>query len=166
MARKRSTPPRQLSHHWYLAEWAEVLEKSQADAVRELGWVRGRFHTVNSHVNSQYPATVKTYCEKNPSNVVRGFHSGSQPARKTPRIPKSKFTVPAESTKATASALWNGKQRYTQDLVDEVSAWFNIRPYELLMHPAEAMSLRQVRESAARIATIQGVPTERTGTAG
>jgi plasmid maintenance system antidote protein VapI len=107
MARKRSTPPRQLSHHWYLAEWAEVLEKSQADAVRELGWA-----------------------------------------------------------KATASALWNGKQRYTQDLVDEVSAWFNIRPYELLMHPAEAMSLRQVRESAARIATIQGVPTERTGTAG
>ena len=82
-----------------------MLEKSQADAVRELGW-----------------------------------------------------------PKATASDLWNGNQRYTQDYVDEVSTWFRIRPYELLMHPADAMALRHLRETAARIAVIN--PTERTGTKG
>lgn len=106
MPRKRSTPPAQLGHQWYLREWAETLGKIQADAQRELGW-----------------------------------------------------------SKASASDLWNGSQRYTQDLIDEVAVWFQIRPYELLMHPADAMALRQVRESAARIATIQGAPA-RTGTKG
>lgn len=67
--------------------------------------------------------------------------------------------------KASASTLWNGKQRYTQDLVDEVSTWFHIRPYELLMHPADAMALRQLRETAAKIAVINP-EAERTGTRG
>lgn len=106
MARKRSTPPRQLSHHWYLREWGEVLGKSQADATRDLDW-----------------------------------------------------------PKAKASDLWTGKQRYTQDLVDEVATWFNIRPYELLMHPADAMALRQMRDAVARLA-VANSETSRTGTTG
>ncbi len=93
MARRKSTPPRQLRHHWYLPEWADVLGKTQADAVRELGWA-----------------------------------------------------------KATASHLRNAKQRYTQDLVDEVSDWLKIRPYELLMSPDQAMALRRLRDQAVRIA--------------
>ena len=64
MAKKKSTPPRQLSHHWYLAEWAERLKVRQVDATKALGW-----------------------------------------------------------SKAQASDLFTGKQRYTQDLIDEVSAW-------------------------------------------
>lgn len=108
MVRKRSTPPKQLSHHWYLREWAELYKFRQADAMRDLGWA-----------------------------------------------------------KATASALWNGDQRYTQDLIDEVSIRFNIAPHELLMHPADAMALRQVREGAIRVAAIEGqtIP-EKTGTKG
>jgi hypothetical protein len=106
MARKRSTPPRQLSHHWYLREWAEVLEKTQADAQRDLGWA-----------------------------------------------------------KATASDLWTGKQRYTQDYVDEVAAWFHIRPYELLMPPADAIAIRQMREAVATLA-ITNPDKGRTGTRG
>ena len=54
--------------------------------------------------------------------------------------------------RAKASALWNGKQRYTQDSVDEVATWLKIEPYELLMHPDDAMQLRQIREAAKFIA--------------
>jgi hypothetical protein len=56
--------------------------------------------------------------------------------------------------KAKASDLWTGKQRYTQDLIEEVSAWLNIRPYELLMHPDDAMAIRRLRETAITIASI------------
>ena len=53
--------------------------------------------------------------------------------------------------KSAASYLWNGKQRYTQDLVDEVAAWLGIQPFELLMPPREARLLRRMRETAAAI---------------
>ena len=91
--RRTSTPPRKLRHHWYLAEWAAALGRTQSDAVRELGW-----------------------------------------------------------NKSSASHLWNGKQRYSQDYVDEVSIWLNIRPYELLMPPDLAMAIRRLREAAPRLA--------------
>lgn len=115
MPRKRSTPPRELSHHWYLAEWAKMYGKKQADAQRQLGW-----------------------------------------------------------SKASASTLFRGKQRYTQDLVDEASEWLKIRPYELLLPPEVAMAIRQLRENAATIVkndvAIASIPLmaapARTGTGG
>ncbi|RYE61084.1 MAG: hypothetical protein EOP20_00680 [Hyphomicrobiales bacterium] len=54
--------------------------------------------------------------------------------------------------RAKTQALWNGKQRYTQDSVDEAALWLDVAPYELLMDPAEAMQLRQIREAARLIA--------------
>lgn len=119
MARRRSTPPRELHHHWYLPEWAETLDKRQADAVRDLGW-----------------------------------------------------------PKATASALWNAHQRYTQDYVDAVADWLGIRPYELLMPPDLAFAIRNMREEAVKIANDRsfeerppraipdGAPPKKTGTEG
>jgi hypothetical protein len=92
MARRKSKPPRLLSHHWYLAEWAERLQVRQKDAIDKLGW-----------------------------------------------------------SKAQASDLFTGKQRYTQDLVDEVAAWLQLAPYELLMPPADALAIRAMRDSAARL---------------
>lgn len=93
MTRKRSTPPADLSHRWYLAEWAALAAKTQADAQRELGW-----------------------------------------------------------SKASASALWRGNQRYTQDLVDDVARWFGIEPFEVLMRPQDALALRNIRGAARLIA--------------
>jgi transcriptional regulator with XRE-family HTH domain len=93
MPRRRSTPPGELSHRWYLAEWAQELGKKQADAQRELGW-----------------------------------------------------------SKASASNLWNGRQRYTQDLVDAAAAWLNIEPFELLMPPNRASALREIQSYAVTIA--------------
>lgn len=40
MPRKRSTPPSELGHSWYLAEWADHFGRKQADAQRDLGWSR------------------------------------------------------------------------------------------------------------------------------
>jgi transcriptional regulator with XRE-family HTH domain len=92
MARRKSTPPKQLAHQWYLVEWAERLGVRQKDAIDKLGW-----------------------------------------------------------SKAQASDIFNGKQRYTADLVDEVAQWLHLAPHELLMHPTDAMAMRAVRESAARM---------------
>lgn len=61
-------------------------------------------------------------------------------------------------SKAQASDLFTGKQRYTQDLVDEVAAWLQLAPYELLMPPSDALAIRAMRESATR---LQEAPTLR-----
>lgn len=89
----RYVAPENLSHRWYLAEWAEYVGKTQADAQRDIGW------------------------------------------------PKS-----------TASYLFNGRQRYTQNLIDEASRWLGIAPFELLLHPSEAVAIRNIRQSARVIA--------------
>lgn len=54
--------------------------------------------------------------------------------------------------KSTASFLWNNKQRYSQNLVEEAADWLGIEPYELLMKPEDAMALRRIRSSARQIA--------------
>lgn len=55
--------------------------------------------------------------------------------------------------KSTASNLWNGKQRYTQDHIDEVSEWLNVEPFELLVPPNEAKAMRAFRQAARAIAS-------------
>lgn len=95
MARRKSTPPKHLTHHWHLAQWAERLGVRQKDAVEKLGW-----------------------------------------------------------SKAQASDLFTGKQRYTQDLVDEVSAWLQLAPYELLMAPEEALAIRAIRAAADKAGPV------------
>ena len=98
MPRRLSTPPRKLTHHWYLAEWAAQADKTQADAVRELGW-----------------------------------------------------------NKSTASHLWNGHQRYTQDLIEEVATWLHVKPFELLLPVDVAMGIRQMRSSALTLAASSSI---------
>jgi len=56
-------------------------------------------------------------------------------------------------SKAKAHDVWHGQQ-YTQALVDEVSAWLQIRPFELLLPPEQAMAIRRLRDSAATIAHV------------
>ena len=54
--------------------------------------------------------------------------------------------------KSKASFVWNGKQPYSREIVNEVTDWLGIAPYELLMAPEKAMALRQLEETARRIA--------------
>lgn len=60
-------------------------------------------------------------------------------------------------SKAKASDVWNGQQ-YNQSLVDELFPVLNARPYELLMHPEEAMALRRIKDQSARLATSNDLP--------
>lgn len=54
-------------------------------------------------------------------------------------------------SRAKTSDLWNRRQRYTQNDVDEVAIWLELEPYELLMPPEEALALRRMREAARSI---------------
>jgi transcriptional regulator with XRE-family HTH domain len=71
---------------------------------------------------------------------------------KTLKVRQSDITRATGYKKATMSELASGKQRYNRDILNEVADALHIRPYELLMHPDEAMAIRRVRESAVRIA--------------
>ena len=54
-------------------------------------------------------------------------------------------------SRAKASDVWNGIS-YRQELIDDLAPYLNLRPYELLLHPDEAMAIRQLRSSAIEIA--------------
>lgn len=57
--------------------------------------------------------------------------------------------------KSKASLVWRGEQPYTRDMVNEVAAYLNLQPYELLMHPADANAIKRFRDSAKTIASVQ-----------
>mgnify|MGYP003763077241 CR=1 FL=1 len=54
--------------------------------------------------------------------------------------------------KGKVSKLVNGKVPYNRTIVNTLCDILNIEPYELLMHPRDAMAMRQIRESVYRIA--------------
>jgi len=54
--------------------------------------------------------------------------------------------------KARVSLMLRGKQPYDRDSINELAAYLNLKPHELLMHPSDAMSLRSLREEAVKIA--------------
>ena len=54
--------------------------------------------------------------------------------------------------KARVSLTASGKQAYTRDDVNEIADYLNLRPYELLMHPEDAMALRRLRSEMVRLA--------------
>jgi hypothetical protein len=58
--------------------------------------------------------------------------------------------------KSRANLVWHARQQYTRATVNEVSTWLGIQPYELLMPPAEALQIRQVRDAAIAIAARVG----------
>ena len=55
--------------------------------------------------------------------------------------------------KAKVSLTASGKQPYTRDDINEIAAYLNLAPYELLLHPEDAMAIRRLRTDAIRIAS-------------
>lgn len=53
--------------------------------------------------------------------------------------------------KSTASEICNGKTNYYREILNEAADALHIQPFELLMHPDEAMAFRQLRGQALRI---------------
>lgn len=56
--------------------------------------------------------------------------------------------------KAKASLMARGLQPYTRDEVNELAAYLNIQPFELLMHPEDAMAYRRLRHAAEAMVQI------------
>lgn len=52
-------------------------------------------------------------------------------------------------SKAKANAIWHGEQRLNEDILEEVAALVNARPYELLLHPDTAHHLRRLEALVA-----------------
>lgn len=51
-----------------------------------------------------------------------------------------------------ASKVYNGSLMYKRDVVNQVSDWLGIMPFELFLRPEEAVALRRLRETAKLIA--------------
>lgn len=75
------------------------------------------------------------------------------------RIKQSFVAKELEWNKAKVSLTAAGKQPYSRDDLSAVADLFNLEPYELLMHPRDAMALRQLRAMAEQIASA-GYPTD------
>lgn len=67
--------------------------------------------------------------------------------------------------KARVSLMLRGEQPYNREAINEVAAYLNIQPYELLMRPEDAMALRGLRKEAFRVIEVGG-SLEQTGTDG
>jgi transcriptional regulator with XRE-family HTH domain len=68
-------------------------------------------------------------------------------------------------SKATMSQLYTGKQDFSPKILKEAAQALGVQPYELLMHPDQAMALLRLRKDALRIVTGSD-EIEHTGTAG
>ncbi|MBO9380422.1 transcriptional regulator [Sphingomonas histidinilytica] len=81
-----------------------------------------------------------------------------------------------EWNKSKVSLFASGKQRYHRDDVNQLAAYLNLEPFELLLPPDRAMAIRRLRENAIRIASdtasqtsappTQANGSKRTGTGG
>lgn len=64
---------------------------------------------------------------------------------------QTSLVTEAGFNKSTANFLWHGRQPYRRDYVNRIAAWLGLRPYELLMHPSEALAIRGYREAARMV---------------
>ena len=71
----------------------------------------------------------------------------------TLRLKQSDVVARTDWPKSKVSKLVNGKVAYTRDIINEAAAALNLRPFELLLHPQEAMALRGFRQTAVIIAS-------------
>jgi hypothetical protein len=54
--------------------------------------------------------------------------------------------------KAKVSLMLRGKQPYTREEINELAAYLNIRPHEMLMHPDDAFAIRRLKAEMIRLA--------------
>lgn len=56
--------------------------------------------------------------------------------------------------KGRANKFYHGQHPYRREIVNELSKWLEISPYELLMPPEEALMLRRLRDAALDVAGL------------
>lgn len=60
--------------------------------------------------------------------------------------------------KAKVSLMARGLQPYDRDAVNEIADYLHLRPFELLMHPDDAMRMRALRAEMIRLAHENETP--------
>lgn len=87
---------------------------------------------------------------------------------RTLKVSQAKLAAECDWTPSTMHGIYHGRTSYYRDIVNLIAAKLNIQPYELLMQPELAMSIRRMREDAIRIAADSGAEEAipRTGTGG
>jgi hypothetical protein len=74
---------------------------------------------------------------------------------RTMRLSQARLDALTGWGKRKTSELVSGKQRYNRDVLNEAAAVINVAPFELLLHPDDAMAIRRMRASALQIAADQ-----------
>lgn len=70
----------------------------------------------------------------------------------TLQLKQSDIVAAADWPKSKVSKLVHGDVAYNRDIINEAADAMHLRPFELLMHPDDAMAIRRMRESAVQIA--------------
>lgn len=130
----------------------------------------GRCMSFNSH-DANYSSSPQIRTAVNVSHPGREYNA--QMARKTSRslppraatpdwyLPEWMATLKVKQAALAKECGWNnstmhgiyhGRTEYYREIVNLIAGKLNIQPYELLMHPDEAMALRRLRETALTIA--------------
>ena len=69
---------------------------------------------------------------------------------KSLQVSQAELVRRTDYPKAKVSDLVTGKQRYNRDILNDIANALNLYPYELLMHPEDAMAQRQMRTAMER----------------
>lgn len=70
---------------------------------------------------------------------------------RTLKVNQAKLAEDTGYNKTTISLLYNDQQDYSPAVIRDVAAALKIPHYELLMHPDDAMAMRQLRKDALRV---------------
>lgn len=70
---------------------------------------------------------------------------------RTTGVSQAQLVGKTELSKTAVSLLVNSRQDYDPMIVQTIADALNIRPYELLMHPDDAMALRRLRNDAIEV---------------
>lgn len=73
---------------------------------------------------------------------------------KTLQVSQADLVRLTDYPKAKVSDLVNGKQRYNRDILNDIAHALNIKPFELLMHPSDAMAQRRMRRLAEEMVQV------------
>lgn len=72
----------------------------------------------------------------------------------TLQVSQAELVRRTDYAKAKVSDLVTGKQRYNRDVLNDVAAALSVQPYELLMHPSDAMAQRRIRQLAEEMVHV------------
>jgi transcriptional regulator with XRE-family HTH domain len=103
------------------------------------------------------PAEVRSYPTNMPRKRTKDPRRSAEPDWYLQQWMKSLSVSQADLarecgwTNSTMHGVYHGRTAYYREIVNLIARKLNIRPYELLMHPEEAMAMRQFRKDALRV---------------